>query len=135
MERMKIDGACHCGAISFEAEIDPRRVVICHCTDCQAMSGAPYRVNVQVKLANFTLRGEPTRYIKTGGSGIAGATHFCPACGAPIYSCRAENPEFANIRLGAVRQRAQLPPQLQGFCDSAMPWAWDVSGVPKADRA
>ena len=60
--RMKIDGGCHCGAIAYEADIDPDYVVICHCTDCQAMSGAPYRVNVPVLLENFTLRGEPSRY-------------------------------------------------------------------------
>ena len=31
---MKIDGGCHCGHISFEAEIDSEKVVACHCTDC-----------------------------------------------------------------------------------------------------
>ena len=36
---MHVDGACHCGKIKFEAEIDPTKVVICHCTDCQAMAG------------------------------------------------------------------------------------------------
>ena len=36
---MKIDGACHCEAIAFEADVNPESVVICHCTDCQTMSG------------------------------------------------------------------------------------------------
>jgi hypothetical protein len=27
---MKIDGHCHCGRISFEAEVDPNAVTICH---------------------------------------------------------------------------------------------------------
>ena len=31
---MKIDGSCHCGAIVYEADIDPAQVRICHCTDC-----------------------------------------------------------------------------------------------------
>lgn len=31
---LKIDGACHCGNITFEAEVDPEKVLICHCTDC-----------------------------------------------------------------------------------------------------
>ena len=51
--RMKIDGACHCGRISYEAEVNPDLVVICHCTDCQTSSGAPYRANVPVLLENF----------------------------------------------------------------------------------
>ena len=42
---MRIDGACHCGKISFAAEIDPARVMVCHCTDCQVLSGGPYRTD------------------------------------------------------------------------------------------
>lgn len=40
---MKIDGACHCGDIRFEAEVDPGKVLICHCSDCQTLSGSAYR--------------------------------------------------------------------------------------------
>ena len=42
---MKVDGACHCGLISFTAEIEPSRVMVCHCSDCQVLSGAPFRAN------------------------------------------------------------------------------------------
>ena len=41
---MQVDGGCHCGAIAYRAEIDPARVAVCHCTDCQALSGSAYRV-------------------------------------------------------------------------------------------
>ena len=40
---MKIDGRCHCGYVTFEAEADPETTTICNCTDCQTMSGAPFR--------------------------------------------------------------------------------------------
>ncbi|WP_442894910.1 GFA family protein [Bradyrhizobium sp. AZCC 1610] len=32
-------------------------VVICHCTDCKTISGAPYRVTVPVKAMNFKFLG------------------------------------------------------------------------------
>lgn len=35
---MKVEGSCHCGQITFEAQIDPEAVRICHCTDCQTLS-------------------------------------------------------------------------------------------------
>ena len=41
---MRINGACHCGEITYEVRVDPARTIICHCTDCQTISGAPYRV-------------------------------------------------------------------------------------------
>ena len=51
---MKIDGRCHCGYVSFEAEANPETTTICNCTDCQMMSGAtsdgddPKAYNVRV---------------------------------------------------------------------------------------
>jgi len=126
---MKIEGRCHCGRISFEAEIDPERVIICHCTDCQAISGGPYRANVPVPLGKFHLDGEPKTYVKTADSGNRLVTAFCGECGSALYSSRLENPTFVNLRLGAVKQRAQLVPKMQGFCGSAMPWAFDISEI------
>jgi hypothetical protein len=43
---MDVHGHCHCGRVSFEADIDPQAVSVCHCTDCQALTGSPYRVTV-----------------------------------------------------------------------------------------
>ena len=40
---MKVDGGCHCGSITFEAEIDPAAVALCHGTDCQRLSGTAFR--------------------------------------------------------------------------------------------
>jgi hypothetical protein len=40
---MKIDGRCCCGNITFAAEVDPATAVICHCTDCQTLSGSAFR--------------------------------------------------------------------------------------------
>ncbi len=28
---MQIDGRCHCGHVTYQADIDPQRVSICHC--------------------------------------------------------------------------------------------------------
>ncbi len=66
---MHIDGACHCGSISFSAEIDPARVVVCHCSDCQILSGSAFRMSVVTLIECLTARGEPRRYVKTADSG------------------------------------------------------------------
>ena len=46
---MKIDGRCHCGYITYEADIDPDKTLICHCTDCQTLSGSAFRVHVYTR--------------------------------------------------------------------------------------
>ncbi len=130
--RMKIDGACHCGRISYEAEVNPDLVVICHCTDCQTNSGAPYRANVPVRLENFRLKGEPKTYVKTADSGRKGRLAFCGDCGSALFSGRDEGATFYNLRLGAIRQRAALVPKAQYFCRSAMPWVNELASIPNS---
>ena len=67
---MKIDGRCHCGYITYEAEIDLDKTLICHCTDCQTLSGAPFRAVAYTREDAFTLlSGELRAYIKTSESG------------------------------------------------------------------
>jgi hypothetical protein len=54
---MKIDGRCHCGDITFEAEVDPDAPHICRCTDCQTLSGSAFRMNILASAEHFVLRG------------------------------------------------------------------------------
>jgi hypothetical protein len=132
---MKIDGGCHCGAIAYEAEIDPASVAICHCTDCQMLSGSAFRVVVRAEREAFRiLTGEPKIYVKTGESGRKRAQSFCSNCGTPIYSADATNPQTFNIRLGTARQRAQLPPKAQIWCRSALGWAMHLEPVTQIQK-
>ena len=86
---MKIDGGCHCGYITYEAEADPQKPFICHCTDCQQLSGSAFRIGIRVASDDFRmLSGEPTIYAKTAESGAKSAQAFCPRCGSPIYATR-----------------------------------------------
>jgi hypothetical protein len=127
---MHIDGACHCGRISFTAQIDPERVMLCHCSDCQVLSGAPFRAVVAVPIERFTVRGEPKQYVKVAASGNRRAQVFCPDCGTPLYATAPENPTAVIVRLGCVTQRAVLKPAVQIWQHSALPWLSDLEGIP-----
>jgi hypothetical protein len=129
MENMKISGSCHCGRLTYEAVIDPEKVSMCHCADCQTFSGAPFRASAPVKAEDFTLTGEPKIYIKTADSGSKRAQAFCGECGSALYSTQAEAPSVFMLRLGGVTQRAQLPPKKQIWCDSALGWTSDLSAI------
>jgi hypothetical protein len=72
---MKIDGHCHCGQITFEADVDANALTICHCTDCQRLTGSTFRANISAPVAHFVLRsGTPKSYVKTAESGTNAAT-------------------------------------------------------------
>jgi hypothetical protein len=126
---MRIDGGCHCGRISFEADIDPEKVGACHCNDCQTLSGSAFTAFVQVTREDFRLRGQPKVYVKTAESGNRRAQAFCPECGTRLYASAEKDPQVFNLRLGTVRQRAALAPKFQCWCRSSLPWAMNLSAV------
>ena len=130
---MKIDGRCHCGYISYEAEIDPEKIVICHCTDCQTLSGSAFRtVALTHENAFRILSGEPKIYVKTGENGTKRVQAFCPECGTPIYSSTVgDGPKVYGVRAGTSRQRDQLvPKRVSGSARRSV--GWPISG--QSDR-
>jgi hypothetical protein len=133
---MRIDGRCHCGYISYQAEVDPEKVEICHCTDCQTLSGSAFRTVVPTPETQFKLlSGEPKLYVKTAESGTKRAQAFCPECGTPIYSTAVgEGPRFFGIRVGTAHQRAELRPKTQYWFRSAQHWVTDLGSLQRVDK-
>jgi len=133
---MKIDGRCHCGYITYEAEIDTEKVLICHCTDCQTLSGSAFRTVVPTRVDSFRLlSGNPKIYVKTGESGIKRQQSFCPECGTPIYSStEGGGPKIHSIRVGTVRQRNELAPKAQLWSRSSQRWLDELDSVRKFEK-
>jgi hypothetical protein len=133
---MKVDGQCHCGAIAFQAEVDPEKVAVCHCTDCQTLSGTAFRITVPADERHFSLlKGELTAYLKEADSGRHRVLTFCSTCGASIYSTTPDKEprEFA-VRVGTLRQRDHLPPRVQIWTGSAVPWIFSIPDIPRVDK-
>jgi hypothetical protein len=133
---MKIDGGCHCGFITYEAEVDPAGAGICHCTDCQTFSGSAFRVGVSAPETDFKLlSGRPKVYVKTAESGGKRAQAFCPECGTHIYATSVgDGPKVYRIRASTARQRNALVPKRQIWTRSMQPWLADLAAIPRAEK-
>ncbi|MBY0511172.1 MAG: GFA family protein [Rhodospirillaceae bacterium] len=133
---MHVTGHCHCGAIRFEADVDPASARACHCTDCQILGGTAFTTNVVVNTGTFKLlSGAPATYIKTAESGNKRAHGFCPTCATRLYSASVnKEPTDYALRIGTLDQRADLPPKREIWCRSALPWTKDVDGAVRSGK-
>jgi hypothetical protein len=131
---MHVTGHCYCQKIKFEAEADPATVLVCHCTDCQELTGSAYRAVVIAKDLKI-LSGAPKVWIKTAESGRQKAHSFCPDCGSPIYSGPTDGSlASVSLRLGTLDQRRELEPHKQIWTRSALPWALDLHDLPGNEK-
>jgi len=133
---MKVEGSCHCGQIRYEAEVDPDKVVICHCTDCQMLSGSAFRTVVPTNAGTFKLlSGKPKSYVKTAESGNKRLQTFCPECGTPIYSGPVgDQGRVVGLRVGTIRQCDRLIPSEQWWFRSAQGWIENVPAIRRRDK-
>ena len=132
---MQVHGVCHCGSIEYEAQVEPAQVGLCHCTDCQTLSGSAFTIFAPVPKQAFKLtKGRPRIYVKTAESGARRAQAFCADCGTRIYASAELDPQRLNLRVGAMRERAQLRPRVQLWCRSAFPWVMSLGSVEKMDK-
>jgi hypothetical protein len=132
---VKIDGHCHCGEIAFEAEVDPDMMSICHCSDCQRLTGSAFRANIPAPAEHFRLlRGAPKSYVKTADSGNQRRHAFCGTCGTPVFACAVENPQSYSLRIGTISQRAAFSPKRQIWRRSALSWVDALATLPVAEK-
>lgn len=134
---MNITGGCHCGELAYTATIDPEKVYICHCSDCQTLSASAFRTVVKSTLGGLTFtKGQAKEYIKTAESGNQRAQGFCQNCGTAIYATSVgDDARVYNIRVGSIEQRDKLVPSVQTWCRSAQSWLNNIENLPAFDGA
>ena len=119
---MKVQGRCHCGAITYEAEVEPGTVNVCHCLDCQMLTGSAFRANIAAPADRFRiLTGKPRQYIKVADSGARRVHAFCEACGSPVYSCAPNKPADLFIASRRVERKRGAWPAGSTDLDKAPP--------------
>ena len=126
-----------CGELKYEAEVDPDAAGVCHCSDCQTLSGSAFRTYIPALEGSFKfLTGAPKHYVKKAQSGVERALGFCPECGTHIYSAPVDSGStLFGIRTATTRQRDLLPPKVQVWCESAQPWAMNIPGIAALDES
>lgn len=127
---MKIEGQCHCGEIRYRAVLeDGAGLTLCHCTDCQALTGTAFRTTVSVRRDALEVEGTPTIYTKVAASGRKRLQSFCPTCGSSLFS-QGEGAETVGVRWGTIDQRMALTPTKQIWRRSAAPWVCAFDEAP-----
>jgi len=121
-------GGCHCGALRYEVRGEAFEPVICHCTDCRRVSGAPALAWFSVRTPDFRyVRGAPARY----DSSVRAVREFCGACGAQItfaeHDLAARQIDVATASLDDPEAAA---PVANIFVGSRIAWMSGISTLP-----
>jgi hypothetical protein len=117
-----LSGGCACGAVHYEATVDPVLMFNCHCRDCQRAGGSAYAPVVVFAKAGLHLQGELRYHVSTGDNGKAIERGFCPNCGSQIAIKLERLPDIIGIQAGSLADPSRFVPAMDSFTDCAQPW-------------
>ncbi|EMC91285.1 hypothetical protein BAUCODRAFT_320660 [Baudoinia panamericana UAMH 10762] len=120
---------CLCGSISFTVTGVDKGTVLCHCSNCQKISGSAFLHNYRFtdSTLNFT-KGEDlvVKYVDSDTkSGKVLHRHFCSKCGSTLFILPQAFPGLSILCTGSMQDKTQ--PSFELFTENKSPWIGDVA--------
>ena len=97
-----IKGACQCGQVTYDLKAAPKKVVACHCTECQKLATAPFSVTAMVNASDIDFQGELKEWGRNSDSGNRSHAKFCPNCGNRIYHFNPDDLSIIKLKLKPI---------------------------------
>lgn len=121
-----LTGGCHCRAVRYQAGGEPFERALCHCELCRKTTGAPAVAWFTVRLADFSLTGDPVRYASSDHAERA----FCGRCGTQITFRDAGYDDRIDITTASLDDAEGAPPVEQIWVRSRLSWMADAHTLP-----
>jgi hypothetical protein len=126
------EGGCLCGAIRYSVSLQPSRGVMCHCSMCRRISGAPaLAFAIFPKSAFRWLKGEPAWYRSSSGA----RRGFCRECGSSIAMDEDRLPEEAQICIGTLDEPDRVRLDDHVFASDRVAWFDTKDSAPRYARS
>lgn len=108
---LPLTGGCYCGSIRYEVSALPHAITICHCRDCQRLTGTAFSMPMPVARDAFSVtRGRTKSWERRADSGNLSIQHFCGDCGTRLYTEPASMPQVVTLRAGTLDDTSWLRP-------------------------
>ena len=81
-----LTGGCQCGAVRYALVAPPKRIYVCHCTECRRQSSSAFGISVIADAGSFHLvEGAATCWPRPTSGGGWLDCYFCAACGSRLW--------------------------------------------------
>lgn len=127
-------GGCLCGAVSYTCSAEPAMAGHCHCEDCRRSSGSGHSSHLAVPEVSVSLTGGISAYARPANSGNIVTRHFCPTCGAALFSTNSAMPGMTFLRASSLDDLEVFKPQMHVFISRAASWDYRHGELPAFDE-
>lgn len=105
---------------------------MCHCRDCQKITGSTYSTNIIIPGDKFKiLKGTPKQHKKTADSGNEITSHFCGDCGSTLWRDGKTFGESKVVKVGSMDDPKALEdakPAIELYVPERISWVKATDG-------
>lgn len=132
---MKITGGCYCGKVRYEAEGEPIMRALCHCRECQYISGGGANVALAMPMSGFRYTsGEPKDFERSDLESPV-KRQFCPDCGTSLASLPPVLPDVIILKVGTLDDPSVFgAPDMAMYCIEKQDFHYLPDGMPQFER-
>lgn len=117
-----ITGRCMCGTISYQCTANPKFTLLCHCTQCQKITGTGHSAQFAMDAETTEVTGDVCTFELTSNAGNLVTSAFCGNCGNPIYKTTSMMPDTFVFHVGTLDEPGAFAAQFANHSKSAHPW-------------
>jgi hypothetical protein len=119
-------GGCRCGAVRYEAKGEPLNVRLCHCRNCQKITGSAFFARAMFPAGAVSVTGPVTSFLSSGDLHRL----FCPDCGSTL-GARRDSRGVMSVTLGTLDDPDALSPTAHIFITRKVDWLKLDDGLPQ----
>ncbi|MCC3859716.1 GFA family protein [Pseudemcibacter aquimaris] len=128
-----INGSCLCGAVTFKLKDEFDTFNICHCKQCQQMSGSAHMANLFTATDNIEWLSGEDQIMTYDVPGREIRNSFCKSCGCNLPYITISGRSLL-VPSGSLETEPVTTPEQVIFWKERMSWYDDIHNVEKFDH-
>ena len=127
-------GGCLCGAVRYVCEKPPLSQFLCHCHDCQKVTGAPVAPGFMVMKADVKISGEYSEHTQLAASGRHMVRKFCSDCGSRVFEESLGMDDIYMFNTGSLDDQSVFKPEIHYWVSSKPEWYLIADKLPQLSK-
>lgn len=118
-------GSCLCRQVTYELNVEPERIDLCHCSVCRKAHGTVLSAGASVPAEAFNIvSGE--ELLRNFESSPGKRRYFCGHCGTHLFARTTAKPDVVRLRVATLDTTLSHPVVKTLYLDSAVHWFADA---------
>lgn len=130
---MKLEGGCYCGNVRFVSEGEPVMNGLCHCRECQYISGGGANTFFLMPADGLQYTKGTPKQFKRADLERAVTREFCANCGTHMITRPVGFP-FVVVKVGTLDDPTVFTPSMAIYTVDKQPFHVIPEGMPAFER-